>query len=223
MIHLLLAVVLASGPQRVSGARIAALAEPVAHAVPIAGDAALIPLVHVPSQLVPSGMVTLQAGSALVTSSFVNVPVRICVNGTFVRNVFVGYRVQRYVRTAVATHDLVPGAVLTGADVEMRLLPYTGQPVNGTSALIGRKIVAAIRAGAPIYIESTQTNQIVHAGDFVVLVVDAGGVSVVADVVARTSGGLGDEVAVYNPQTNKLLSGTVVGSDRVELNLGDVR
>jgi flagella basal body P-ring formation protein FlgA len=38
-----------------------------------------------------------------------------------------------------------------------------------------------------------------------------------ADVVARTGGGLGDSVTVYNAETNKLLSGTVTGPDRVEL------
>jgi flagella basal body P-ring formation protein FlgA len=52
-----------------------------------------------------------------------------------------------------------------------------------------------------------------------VLIIHDGGVDVVADVVARSSGGLGDQVALYNPQTNKSLSGTVIGPDRVELDL----
>ena len=57
-----------------------------------------------------------------------------------------------------------------------------------------------------------------------VLIVHDDGVSVVADVVARTGGGLGDQVSIYNPQTNKTLSGTVIGPDRVELNLsGDTQ
>ncbi|MHB8144911.1 MAG: flagella basal body P-ring formation protein FlgA [Vulcanimicrobiaceae bacterium] len=36
---------------------------------------------------------------------------------------------------------------------------------------------------------------------------------------ARTSGGLGDQVQIYNPSTNKSLSGTVTGPGRVELDL----
>ena len=65
----------------------------------------------------------------------------------------------------------------------------------------------------------TKLISLVKAGNTVTLIVDNDGVRVAADVVARTSGGLGDEVSVYNPQTNKTLSGTVVGPDRVELNL----
>ncbi len=96
---------------------------------------------------------------------------------------------------------------------------FTGQRTNGTEVLVGRRIIAAIRAGAPVTIESTRVDQIVKAGNTVTLIVDNNGVRVAADVVARTSGGLGDEVSLYNPQTNKVLSGTVVGPDRVELNL----
>jgi flagella basal body P-ring formation protein FlgA len=51
------------------------------------------------------------------------------------------------------------------------------------------------------------------------LIIHDGGVDVVADVVARQSGGLGDEIALFNPQTNKALSGTIIGPDRCELNL----
>jgi flagella basal body P-ring formation protein FlgA len=216
-----LAVLVASPPtsQWIAGARFDALADPIAHAVRLDGDAALVPSAHVPDQLVPAGSVTLAVGSALTSPAYINVPIEVDVNGKFLRNVYVGYRVQRYVRTAVATHDLIPGSVLTANDVEMERVPYVGQQQNGTSALIGRKVVTAIRKGAPVYIESTQTNQIVRAGNAVVLIVDDNGVTVAASAIARTSGGLGDEVSVYNPETNKLLSGTVVGPERVELDL----
>jgi flagella basal body P-ring formation protein FlgA len=96
---------------------------------------------------------------------------------------------------------------------------FTGQRANGTVVLVGRRVTSAVRAGTAVTIEGTQVNQIVKAGNTVTLIVDNDGVRVAADVVARTSGGLGDEVSVYNPQTNKTLSGTVVGPDRVELNL----
>ncbi|MGC2131197.1 MAG: flagellar basal body P-ring formation chaperone FlgA, partial [Candidatus Aquilonibacter sp.] len=125
----------------------------------------------------------------------------------------------RYVETAVATHDLLPGDVLTAADLKMARMVFVGQRTNGTTALIGRRVISAVRSGAPIIIESTQTNEIVKAGNTVTLIVDNDGVRVAADVVARSSGGLGEHVSVYNPLTNKTLTGTVVGPDRVELNL----
>jgi flagella basal body P-ring formation protein FlgA len=208
-----------SATQVIAGKRFAALAEPAEKAVHLAGDAQLVPAGLVPDQIVPVGTVALVAANAIVTAAYVNVPIQIVVNGKFLRQVFVGYRVQRYAQTAVAARDLVPGTVLAPEDLLLARVVYTGQPINGTQALVGRRVIGTVRAGSPIAIENTQIDQIVRAGNTVTLVVDDNGVSVVADVVARTSGGLGDRVSVYNPQTNKTLTGTVVGPDRVELNL----
>jgi flagella basal body P-ring formation protein FlgA len=205
--------------QTLSGKRFTAIAEPAEKAIHLAADAQLVPVGPVPDQIVPAGSVALISQSAIVTSAYVNVPIQILVNGKFLRSIFVGYRVQRYASTAVAAHDLVPGTVLEPQDLALARVAYNGQPINGTDVLVGRRVIGAIRAGSPIAIENTQVDQIVKAGNTVTLVVDDNGVSVVADVVARTSGGLGDRVSVYNPQTNKTLTGTVVGPDRVELNL----
>ncbi len=205
--------------QRILGKTIESLAKPAIGNLRMRGDAALISAFSIPDQTVGLGAVSMTAQSPIATPSYVNVPIEIDVNGKFSRTIFVGYRVVQYVKTAIATRDLVPGTVLSASDLSIARVPYVGQHSNGTQALVGRKIVGAFRAGAPIYIEQTQTNQIVKAGASVVLIVHDGGVSVVADVVARSGGGLGDEVDIYNPQTNKTLSGTVIGPDRVELNL----
>ncbi|MGD0967208.1 MAG: flagellar basal body P-ring formation chaperone FlgA [Candidatus Aquilonibacter sp.] len=209
----------AAAMQVLAGSRFDALAAPVSKAIHLNGDAALVQSYRVTDQIVPAGRVALVVQSAIVTPSFVNVPIEIDLDGRFLRQIFVGFRVDRFVQTAVATHDLVPGAILTASDLKMTRMVYTGQRTNGTQVLVGRRVIGAVRAGAPLTIEGTQTNQIVKAGNTVTLIVDNDGVRVAADVVARTSGGLGDEVSIYNPQTNKTLTGTVVGPDRVELNL----
>lgn len=208
--------------QRIAGKRFEQLARPVIANVHLPGDTALLLAYPIPDQLVPAGALSLVVGSAMRNPVFVNVPVEIDVNGHFIRQIFVGYKVQTYVHTAVAARDLVPGTVLTNADVTIARVPFDGQRTNGSTVLVGRRVLSAIRAGQPISIEITQMNQIVKAGNTVVLIVRDNGVDVVADVVARSSGGLGDEVALYNPQTNKTLSGTVVGPDRVELDLSGV-
>ena len=211
-----------STTQRIAGNRFEQLAKPVIANVHLTGDVALLQAYPIPDQIVPPGTVSLVVGSAMLNPVFVNVPIEINVNGHFIRQIFVGYKVQQYVHTAVAARDLVPGTVLTASDVKIARVPFDGQRTNGSAVLVGRRVLSAIRAGQPISIEITQTNQIVKAGNTVVLIVRDDGVNVVADVVARSSGGLGDEVALYNPQTNKTLSGTVVGPDRVELDLSGV-
>jgi len=205
--------------QVVKGASIQVLATPVSKSVHLTGDAQLVQAYPVPDQMVPPGHIDLVPESAIATATYVNVPIEIELDGKFLRQIFVGYRVERYVQTAVATRDLVPGAVLAESDLKMARIVYTGQRTNGTDVLIGRRIIAAVRAGAPVTIESTRVDQIVKAGSTVQLIVDSSGVRLATDVVARTSGGLGDQVNLYNPQTNKTLTGTVIGPDRVELNL----
>jgi flagella basal body P-ring formation protein FlgA len=73
--------------------------------------------------------------------------------------------------------------------------------------------------GAAVTLDETSINQLVRAGQPAVLVVRDGGVALTADVVARTSGGLGEQVAVYNPDTHRELSGVVTGPGQVEVTL----
>ena len=205
--------------QRIAGGRLAAVAARVARALPADPDAALEPAFTVPDQTVAGGSLTLVAGNAVVTPSYVNVPIDVDVNGVRDRIVYVGYRVVHYMQTAVAAHDLAPGSVLAPDDLAMARVPFTGRHANGTTVLVGRRVASAFTQGQPIAIEQTQVDQIVKPGASVVLIVRDGGVSLVADVVARTGGGLGEQVTVYNAATNKVLSGTVIGPNRVELDL----
>ena len=210
--------------QRVSGKRIAGLAERQLSSVSRDGDQAFVPASIVPDQIVSDGRLTLRAGAPSGTDSFVNVPVAIEVDGKIDRTVLVGYRVQKYVQTAVAAHDLAPGTVLSDGDVVMGRVPYTGVPANGVDVLTGRRIESAVAAGQPVRITSTEVNQIVKAGATVVFIVRDSGVVVTADALARTGGGLGDQVFVYNSSTHKALSGTVTGPGTVELDIsgGDI-
>ena len=213
----------AAQTQRIPGDRFVVLAKGAISTIVLGADSALVQAAPVRDQIVPAGAVSLVVESPLATSTYVNVPIDVDVDGSFLRTVFVGYRMQQYVRTAVAAHDLVAGTVIAGGDVTMGRVPWSGRLGNGTDVLVGRKFYVPFRKGQPVYVEETQTNQIVKPGSSVVLIVNDGGVSVVAEGVARTGGGLGDEVSVYNPSTNHTLSGTVVGPDRVQLDIMGVQ
>lgn len=203
----------------VSGQRIEQIASREIAGLAHDADHQYVAVSQVPDQVMTGDRVALHAQSPIGTSSFVNVPVAIDVDGKLDRTVYVGYRMQQYVETAVAAHDIVPGTVLSQGDLAMARVPFTGRPGNGIDALIGRKVTGSLLKGQPVRIEATTVNQIVKAGSTVVLVVRDSGVQVTADVIARTSGGLGDEVSVYNPSTNKALSGTVTAPNTVELDI----
>lgn len=205
--------------QKVSGKRIAAIAYKELANVAHDADQAFVPVSMVPDQLVSEGRIAIRAGSPLGSTSLVNVPVEIDVDGKADRTVMVGYRVQQYVETAVASRDLVAGTVLSQDDLVMARVPFAGVPSNGTDALVGRRIESAVLKGQPVRINATSVNQIVKAGSTIVFLVRDSGVIISADAIARTGGGIGDQVFVYNPSTHKSLSGTVTGPGTVELDI----
>jgi flagella basal body P-ring formation protein FlgA len=205
--------------QRVSGKRIASIAERQLAYLSHDADRGFVPASIVPDQLVSEGRVALHAGTPSATSAFVNVPVEIDVDGKPDRTVLVGYRVQQFVETAVAAHDLAPGTVLSDDDLTIARIPFTGVPANGIDVLVGRRTTNAVLKGQPVRIQSTAVNQIVKAGSTIVFIIRDGSVAISADAIARTAGGLGDQVFVYNPSTHKALSGTVTAPGTVELDI----
>lgn len=206
---------------RVPGEQIAKAASREIAALAHDADHQYVAVSAVPDQVVTGDRIALHAQPAMAGASFINVPVAIDVDGKLDRTVYVGYRMEQYVETAVAAHDLVPGTVLSQDDLVMARVPFAGRRGNGIDALVGRKLNGSLLKGQPVAIEATSVNQIVKAGATVVLIVRDSGVAVTADVVARTGGGLGEQVSVYNPSTNKALSGTVTGPGTVELDISE--
>lgn len=205
--------------QAVSGTRLAALADKIAGKLVTDNDKSLSRAYAVVDQHVPLGTVTIEALTPQVNPTYIAVPLQIDVDGKAARTVVAGYRVQLYIHTAVTTRDIAPGEVLHPEDLTTARVLSNGRPAVGADVLVGRKINSATPRGAVVYVEQTSVAELVKAGAGVILIVHDGPVSLVADVIARTGGGLGETVTVYNAQTNKILSGTVVGQDRVELDL----
>ncbi len=209
-----------AGGQTLAGARVAAIADKIAHGLVSGPDRSIARAYAVVDQNLPAGEVQLApAGSPFVTSTYVGVPVAIRVDGKLARTVVAGYRVTSYVHTAVAARDLAPGAVLSDTDVTLARVASNGRPAVGVDALIGRKLNSATVKGAPLYVEQTVPDTVVKAGQAAILMVRDGAVALTVDVVARTGGALGDTVTVFNPQTQKAIAAIVTGKNRVELTL----
>jgi flagella basal body P-ring formation protein FlgA len=206
--------------QVVAGARVGAVADRVAHLLVSGPDRSIAPAYQIQDQNVPAGTLALApAGSPQVTPTYVSVPIEIRVDGKVARTVVAGYRVTTYVTTAVAVHDLAPGAVIAAGDLAFERVASNGRPAVGGESLLGRKLSVATPKGTAIYVEQTVPNQLVKAGMAAILVIHDGPVALTADVVARTGGALGDSVTVVNPQTQKAIAGIVTGPNRVELTL----
>ena len=206
--------------QVVTGARVTAVADRIAHEAVTGPDRSLSAAYQVADQRLPAGTVEIEsAGSPFVSASYIGVPVAIRVDGKLTRTVVAGYRVTTYVRTVVAAHDLAPGAVLAADDLTYAKLPSIGRPTFGAEMLIGRRLNVATPKGATLYVEQTMPNPVVKPGQAAILVIHDGVVALTADVIARTGGAIGDTVTVVNPQTQKAIAAIVTAPNRVELTL----
>ena len=203
--------------QNVSGTQIAALTDKLANGLVHDADRSVVPAFRLQDQAVPLGTVELATLKPLVYATYVAIPVQISVDGRVAKTITAGYRVQQYIHTAVAAHDLTPGALLSADDLTLARVLSNGRPAVDVASLVGRKVRSATARGAALFVEQTSVNELVKAGSGAILVVRDGPVALTADVIARTGGGLGESVTVYNAQTRKILSGTVTGPDRVEL------
>jgi flagella basal body P-ring formation protein FlgA len=210
----------ADAQQIVAGARVAAVADRIAHELVGGPDRSIAAAYQVADQNLPAGDVRIApAGTPFVTQTYVGVPVGITVGGKLARTVVAGYRVTTYVRTAVAGRDLAPGAVLAESDLALARVASNGRPAIGLESLIGRKLNSATPKGAPLYVEQTVPDTVVKPGQAAILMVRDGNVALTVDVVARTGGAIGDTVTVFNPQTQKAIAAVVTGKNRVELTL----
>jgi flagella basal body P-ring formation protein FlgA len=205
--------------QLVPAAQIASLAEHTARSLVPDPQRALAPAYAVVDQQVPAGTVAIVAGTPQVNPSYVSVPIAIEVDGKLARTVFTGFRVTNYVHEPVAAHDLAAGAVLGPDDLTSERVPFSGRPDIAVESVVGRRIRLAVAGGAVVLPEMTTVDEIVRAGMPAVLIVHDGPVRLAADVIARTSGGLGAYVTIFNPQTQRALSGVVTGPNTVELTL----
>ena len=211
----------AGTPQVVTGARVAAVADPIAHRLVAEPDRALAPAFAIADQQLPPGEVAIApSGTPFVSATYVGVPVAIRVDGKLARTVVAGYRVTSYVHTAVAARDLAPGAVLAADDVMLgagRLQRPPGGRHRGAgraqAARGDRQGRAALRRA-----DRRQRRRQSRASRRSWSCTTAASRST-ADVVARTGGALGDTVTVFNPQTRKALAGIVTGPNRVEITL----
>lgn len=205
--------------QVVAATRLTAVADRVVAALVTDPDRTVQPAFSLADQFVPAGHLAIATETPLVNASYIAVPLQILVDGRVARTMVAGYRIATYVHTAIATHDLAPGAILTNDDLTMARVLSTGRPGVDIGSLAGRRLRAAANRGAEIFVEQTSVVDLVKSGAGVIFIVRDGPVALTADVIARTDGGLGDTVTVYNAKTNKILSGTVTGPNRVELQL----
>lgn len=124
------------------------------------------------------------------------------------------------VEVVVPRRAIARGETLGKADVMVERRPrdaQTGEFVGDLRAAIDKVARRALFAGMPLRSGDVQREEIVAKGDLVTIVYEAPGLMITMRGRASDAGAMGDVVSVTNPQSKRVLQGTVSGPGRVSV------
>lgn len=120
---------------------------------------------------------------------------------------YVSVRIQRRVHVLVASRDLTAGTRIERNDLTERSMDQ-GEGSSGLAhdpqAVIGHRIITPVGAGQPIYLADVRHRVRVHAGQEVVIQVQAGPVHIKVPAVAMQNGVAGQSILVRNASTQRV-------------------
>lgn len=119
----------------------------------------------------------------------------------------------------VATHNLLPGEVLTPADVTMARLPenQAGNAIANPEQAVGMTISNGIDAGAALSISDLSTPIVVAKGALVTLSLTIPGLDLTAQGVALGAGGTGSVIPVLNAASHAVVQAVVTGPNAASI------
>ncbi len=116
------------------------------------------------------------------------------------------------------------GEVIAEESLEEVRMPWRNFPSGASFThlkdLLGRRLRTYVPAGGILHASIVQAEENVRIGDWVNLtLLSSGGVMIRSKAVSKQAGHIGDAIRVENPDTKKILTGTIVGHQEVEVQL----
>ncbi|MDP3602651.1 MAG: flagellar basal body P-ring formation chaperone FlgA, partial [Bosea sp. (in: a-proteobacteria)] len=124
------------------------------------------------------------------------------------------------VEVIVPRRAIARGETLGKADVVVERRPRDGQAtdlIGDPRVAIDKVATRALMAGAPLRAGDLRREEIVAKGDLVTLVYESRGLTITMRGRAGEAGAMGDVVSVTNPQSKRVLHGTVSGPGRISI------
>ena len=132
----------------------------------------------------------------------------------------IGGQLVETVEVVVPRRAIARGETLARADVMVERRPRDGQAsdlVNDPRAAVDKVARRALMAGLPLRASDVQREEIVAKGDLVTIVYETRGLIITLRGRAGEAGAMGDVVSVTNPQSKRVLQGTVSGPGRISV------
>jgi flagella basal body P-ring formation protein FlgA len=124
------------------------------------------------------------------------------------------------VEVVVPLRPIARGETLAARDVTVERRPRDGQAndlLSEMKAAVGKVARRALMAGAVLRGSDVQREEIVGRGEIVTIVYEGRGIMISLRGRANEAGAMGDVIAVTNPQSKRVLQGTVTGPGRVNV------
>jgi flagella basal body P-ring formation protein FlgA len=127
-------------------------------------------------------------------------------------------RAVETVEAVVVNRPVEHGEVLKASDLSAERKPKaeaSGRVISSLDEAIGLAARHALRPGQPLRAADLMKPEIVQRNDVVTIVYQAPGLVLTLRGKAQDSGALGDQVAVLNEQSKRVVQGTIVAPGRV--------
>jgi flagella basal body P-ring formation protein FlgA len=120
------------------------------------------------------------------------------------------------VQLPVPRVTIYPGQVIEKAMLVDRAFRTNGdepvQAIPSTDGLVGKIAKQTLLPGKPVYEDALREPHAVTQGQAATLIFQSGALTITASTIALQSGGTGDVVSVRNPDSGRVIKGTV-GAD----------
>jgi flagellar basal body P-ring formation protein FlgA len=129
-------------------------------------------------------------------------------------------RAQPMVEVAVAATRLLPGTILSAADLRLARVPAARVPAGAARRIadaVGRQLRIQAAPGTPLPLSDLVEPTLVRRDGRVLMVADAPGLSLTATGRALEAGAEGEHIRVLNPASQAVVDAVVIGEGRVRI------
>jgi flagellar basal body P-ring formation protein FlgA len=152
-------------------------------------------------------------------SSF-SLPVEVRVDDRVVRRFSANVELQAFAEILVANSDLVVNSKISAVEVRVeqkRIEKPLSNFLRDLNDLRGKKLIKNLSNGSELTSDAFVASISVKSGDLVKIVGQSGKLQISINGEARSSGKIGDRIAVKNSQSNAIIQATIVDEGLVKV------
>ncbi|MEZ5425369.1 MAG: flagellar basal body P-ring formation chaperone FlgA [Pyrinomonadaceae bacterium] len=149
-----------------------------------------------------------------------SMPVEIRLNGKLFRRISITAEIEAWAKVLVADRELAPGTRIVPPDFrpeKVRLEKQISAYFTGSADLRGLQAIKTVAKNEPLTAGSVVSAVVIKSGDLVKITGQSGKMQIIVSGEARSSGRIGDRIAVKNTQSGNIIQATVIDEGLVKV------